>query len=105
MKSDPIIIQVTLSIHNGAIDVLESKILSMATNQTSIPPHDELEGLRKNPRQGENSGTNKLTEVNVRDIRRLYKLGASQVGLGKRFGVTSGAINHIILGTRWGHVK
>lgn len=103
MKSEPIVIQITLSIINGTAKVVEAKTVSEAA--ATIPLAYELGGLKKSDRKGDQSGTNKLTETQVREIKRLLKLGACQSALAKKFAVTPGAINHIATGSRWSHVK
>jgi len=106
MKSEPIIIQIVLSIQNGTAEVMEAKTITPQTAASSPPIQEELEEcLKKSPRKGDQSGTNKLTEVQVREIKRLLRLGASQAALGKKFGVSAGAIYHISAGKRWGHVQ
>lgn len=54
---------------------------------------------------GESNGRAKLTDDDVRTIRRLYKNGNSQVSLGKQFGVSHIAIGFIVRGVHWKHVK
>jgi len=60
---------------------------------------------------GERHGSAKLTEDNVREIRRLHRLKDRRYGspytagrLAKRFGVTQKAVWHIVNGTTWTHV-
>jgi transposase len=45
--------------------------------------------------------TSKLTEDQVREIRRLRKARQSTVELAKRFGVSRTTIRHIVAGRRW----
>jgi hypothetical protein len=53
---------------------------------------------------GERSGSAKLTEADVRDIRRLY--GTISIRkLGNRFGVSHTVIRRAALGINWGHVR
>lgn len=51
--------------------------------------------------QGEKCGKNKLTENDVREIRRLAASGQSKASIGRRFGVTDSSIFHIINGKTW----
>lgn len=55
--------------------------------------------------RGENSGTSKLTEVQVREIHQLYSLGnITQEVLSKTYKVRSSAISRILTGVRWKHI-
>lgn len=57
--------------------------------------------------RGEMSNTAKLTEVDVREIRRTYKKGDLQYGqsaLGKKYGVSHIAIGCIVKGRTWKHL-
>lgn len=56
---------------------------------------------------GEMNGLAKLTEDNVRYIRRVYQPRHSQYGtraLGREFGVSKTAISKAINGTNWSHL-
>lgn len=53
--------------------------------------------------KGERSGTAKLTEADVREIRRLYG-SQSLRSLAARFGVSHTAIRRAALGIKWGSV-
>jgi hypothetical protein len=46
----------------------------------------------------------KLTEDNVRQIRAEHNKGVSVPSLAQRFGITRGAIGHIVKRTNWKHV-
>lgn len=53
--------------------------------------------------RGERSGTHKLTEVDVIEIRKLHgKVTLRE--LGKRFGVSHTAIRRAATGMKWGHL-
>jgi hypothetical protein len=54
---------------------------------------------------GEGSSRAKLTDDNVREIRRLRAQGVTIREVAKRFGVTTGPIDQIMSGKRWSHVK
>lgn len=56
-------------------------------------------------REGENASNSKLTEGDIREIRRLNKLGVSQGKLAKRYGVSQPAISYIVRGRNWASVK
>ena len=84
--------------------------LLVGTNQDNI--NDKVERGRSNhpvgddvnAAKGEDHGMAKLTEFEVRRIRQLYKgrgKGPSQAKIGKRFGVTQGAVSRIVNGESW----
>jgi len=52
---------------------------------------------------GEKSGTHKLTEYDVLEIRKKHR-SMSLRELGKRFGVSHTAIRRAALGIKWGHL-
>lgn len=54
---------------------------------------------------GEENGSSKLLEVDVRSIRRLLEQGHTQQSIADRFGVTQRTISNIKLGKKWGHLK
>lgn len=54
--------------------------------------------------RGERSGTAKLTELQVREIRARAATGEYQRPLAKAFGVTQGVVWHIIHRRTWRHV-
>ncbi len=63
---------------------------------------------RKNRRwaRGEMINTSKLTETQVRKIKKLLRSGKyTQTEIGKMYGVTSSAIYRIDSGRNWKHVK
>lgn len=63
-----------------------------------LPANIAPDGLRRY--------TTKLTEADVREIRRLYALGGQTIfQLGERFGVSFSSISRIILRKNWAHVK
>ncbi len=57
--------------------------------------------LRKNLRKRELHGMAKLTEGDVKEIRRRYALGEKQKALGIEFGVKQPQISRIILNANW----
>jgi Mor family transcriptional regulator len=60
---------------------------------------------RKNCARGESAGSNKLTEAQVTEIRRLYAAGGhSYPSLGRRYGVAQSSIYGIINRRTWAHV-
>lgn len=71
-------------------------------SENSQQRHDE--GRARQPK-GEAHGRAKLTVSQVLEIRALYDLGGiTQVGLGKRFGVSHAVIRSIGLRKTWKHV-
>lgn len=54
--------------------------------------------------RGEQLGTSKLTEEQVRAICGWIDLGMSQRDVAKRFGVSHSVIGHIVRGTAWRHI-
>lgn len=79
------------------------KHLFLGTNADNI--HDCITKGRGGDHSGENSGMSKLTEDNVRTIRRMWGDGASQVDLAKWFGVANQTISDIVHGKRWAKIK
>lgn len=56
--------------------------------------------------RGERSGPARLTEEQVREIRRTYVPGEmSYAALARRYGVAMVTIHHIVVGNTWRHVK
>lgn len=51
---------------------------------------------------GEENGASKLTEVDVRSIRRLLGQGLTQQSIADRFGVSRRTVSDINLGKKWG---
>jgi hypothetical protein len=58
----------------------------------------------RNHARGERNGASKLTEGEVREIRRLYAEGISQRELGRRYGVSHPAIGMIVRREKWSWV-
>jgi hypothetical protein len=55
--------------------------------------------------RGEGNGNAELTELDVREIRRVYAVrGASQRTLAVRYGVSQGTINQVVTRKTWKHV-
>ncbi len=55
--------------------------------------------------RGENSALSKLTENQVREIRRLLKQGLTRKEVACKFGVTTNNIRAIATGFTWKHIK
>lgn len=56
------------------------------------------------PSIGEKNGSSKLTEVEIKEIRRLREEGWTLTALGEKFGVSFGLIGHIVRGKAWKHI-
>lgn len=60
------------------------------------------------PRRGMDSPNAKLTDDDVRYVRRVYRPGSRDHGaraLAERFGVNHGTISRVARGLRWVHIK
>ena len=55
--------------------------------------------------KGERVWAAKLTEADVREIRRASAMGETAVALGKRFGINQSTATRIIQGKMWAHVQ
>lgn len=55
--------------------------------------------------KGENHGGSKLSESQVREVRRMYKEGETQSSIAIRFAVSVQLISLVVLRKRWAHVK
>lgn len=61
---------------------------------------------RPNMAKGEGHGMSKLTDNDVREIRRLFETGQyTKVAIGKMFNVTHKAIERVVTRRNWKHVK
>ncbi|WP_084542836.1 HNH endonuclease [Deinococcus murrayi] len=66
---------------------------------------DMLAKGRQNPPKGSRNGQARLTEDDVREIRRLGKSGVHQREVAERFGISYSYANNVINGERWKHVE
>lgn len=57
-----------------------------------------------NPARGSSAGMSKLTEKQVRVIRRAVRMGIPQVRLARRFKVSPPAIYQIVSRMTWRHI-
>jgi IS30 family transposase len=55
-------------------------------------------------RRGECASNARLTEPQIREIRELAKSGVSQTEIASHYGVTRGAISHVVTRRNWRHV-
>ena len=53
---------------------------------------------------GATHGMSKLTETDVREIRRLLAVGRSQESIGRQFGVSQSVVSDVNVGRTWSHV-
>jgi hypothetical protein len=58
----------------------------------------------KKPVSGSRHHNSKLTEDAVREIRALARTGVTQAAIATLFGVTDGAVSHVLTGRTWSHV-
>lgn len=107
--------RVSWELHNGPIqDGL--CVLHRCDNRGCVNPdhlflgtqQDNLRDMcrkgRNNSARGERSGSSKLTEDGVREIRRLNKKGFGHAEVGRMFGVSATAISCINRGLAWRHL-
>lgn len=78
--------------------------LFLGTHKDNMRDMDEKDRRITPDRTGRFNGHSKLTENDVHEIRRRYKMGESQSALGKEFGVSQSHVSAIILCARWSHV-
>lgn len=72
---------------------------------TTLDNQQDAAKKGRKPR-GSNNAAAKLSEDDVREVRRLYAAGnASQRELARRFGVSQPAIRYAINGSTWGHIQ
>jgi DNA-binding MarR family transcriptional regulator len=61
---------------------------------------------KKHRRKGERHCNHKLTDIQVREIRKLYAQGGiSELRLARQFGVTPGNIHAILKRETWAHLE
>lgn len=60
---------------------------------------------RTRDNSGENHPRSKLTKEDVFLIKELFKKGETVTSLSQQFGVSKSAINSILKGRTWGHLK
>jgi hypothetical protein len=77
-----------------------------ADNQQDMTAKGRGTGGRKMPvHSGIKNSQARLTERNVREIRKLIKLGLSHRKIGQLFGVTGAQIGHIAHGRAWSYLE
>ena len=108
--------RVSWEMHYG--DILTSDVLHKCDNPSCVNPahlflgtadmnsKDMVSKGRSN--RGEDRPLHKLSEIEVLEIRHLYKrgvVGCGYISLGRRFGVGQGAIRDAVLGITWRHIQ
>lgn len=95
---------------NGKTDQNNPENLEWATPSENLQHSYDV--LGRLPPQGEKHGNAKLTDVDIREIRRLHALHTgyhafenSYTDLAERYGVTRGLIGHIVRRANWKHVN
>lgn len=94
-----------LEVNHKNFDTFDNRIENLEWN-TSKENHDHSHNKRVAalPR-GEKQYNSKLTEEDVKKIKRLYRSGKySQCELGDMFGVTEGTVYSIIHNKSWKHI-
>ena len=66
---------------------------------------DMIQRGRANKAIGSMVGLAKLREEDIPNIRQQRADGATTIAIAKRFGVTPGAISHILIGRTWRHIE
>lgn len=110
-------------IHNGNIPVIKGKnrlcVLHKCDNRACVNPHHLFLGTQKDniqdmikkgrrhnsPAKGSQVHGSKLTENQVRIIKRSLKLGIDQWILSKIFQISAGTICNIYKNKRWKHIN
>jgi hypothetical protein len=67
--------------------------------------HTKKTSIRQECPRGEGASNAKLTEENVREIRRLFSEGLRYPAIAKMFNVSNDNIGYICRGQTWRHVK
>jgi hypothetical protein len=104
-------------IHNGEIPK-NMRVCHHCDNVLCVNPNhlflgtdaDNLSDMVSKERQnrGEERPAAKLTEDDVLEIKKIYKKGSATYGaraLGRKFGVSKTAIQHIIRGQNWSYLQ
>jgi len=65
---------------------------------------DMLRKKRGRPPRGTRSGKTKLSDTDVREIRRLVEEGALQKNVASRYGLSRKQVSVIVARKQWGHV-
>lgn len=83
-----------------------AKLVSAGYSDKNRSFHREWMAARNRlaPRRGTDNGRSKLSEDDIRSIRRQYAEGARQVDLAAQFRVAQTLISRIVLRKQWAHV-
>jgi hypothetical protein len=108
--------RVAYELHHG-VHPGKLKVCHTCDNPPCCNPHHLFLGTQKenvadmnakgrgNPSRGEQVHTVKITEDDVREIRRLHASGVTQVRLGADYGLSQSNVWHIVHRSSWKHVK
>jgi len=76
--------------------------LRAGTHQDNMKDRDEKG--RGNAPKGVDKGNAKLTEAQVKEIRKAYKFGSTQVALSQKYAISQVQVSNIINQKSWKHV-
>jgi len=92
----------TEACHDPDPDPRNNNVDNLRWDTRKANHHDSIRHGRHS--HGEQHGQSRLSEIDVRRIRRLYKSGVSQPVLGRVFGVSQVMVSRIVLRKAWVHV-
>lgn len=86
-----------------------NKMNNCVTNLEWCTGEENMQHAKENDLRGDfkgsKNGRHKLTEDDVREIRHMHELGMYNVDIAADYGVSPSAIDFIIQGKTWTHVK
>lgn len=102
-------------VYSLAVKVPERQVLHRCDIRICCAPICLFEGTqleniadreeKKRTARGASSGNARLTDDDVREIRRLYKeVNMTQAQIGERFGIGQSQVSHIVLRRVWRHL-
>lgn len=74
--------------------------LFLGTQEDNVADRD----AKNRTARGESQGGAKLTDDTAREILDMLADGISQTALAKEYGITQGAISHMVCGRTWNHI-
>lgn len=93
-------LQIVLSVHGDKVEVSSCEITPDSGNVGVLP----VEFKKRTMRGSSHTGA-KITEAEVRTIRNLAADGACQAALGRRYRISTSAVQLIVAKKRWAHVS